>query len=156
MEDYLDRVPQCYCLQTRRTARRLTRVYDAALRDTGLKITQCTILFAIARRNETSEGALAERLGLERTTLVRNLQGLVSKGLLRRVAKSRCVEHQLTDEGRRALDAVLPIWQDVQTRIKTRLAHRDAAVEHALHTLSAVVQSAVGRIEMAHESGAGI
>lgn len=156
MEDHLAGVPHCYCLQTRRTARRLTRVYDAALRDTGLKITQCTILFAIARGNETSEGALAERLGLERTTLVRNLQGLVAKGLLERVMKARCVEHSLTDSGRRALDEVLPIWRAVQARIKSRLAHRDAAVEQALQTLSMVVQTAAGRHEMAHGSRASV
>ena len=156
MEDYLDRVPQCYCLQTRRTARRLTRVYDAALRDTGLKITQCTILFAIARNGEVSEGALADRLGLERTTLVRNLQGLVAKGLLERVQKSRCVEHRLTEDGRQALEATLPIWQTVQTQIKSRLAHRDAAIEQALSTLGSVVQAAVGRHEVAVAAGAGI
>src|SRR5215218_588049 len=69
----------CFALHARMTARLLTRVYDAAVRPTGLRFAQFGLLGAIAHGSATSQTALADRLGLERTTLVRNLKFLEQK-----------------------------------------------------------------------------
>ena len=59
------------------TARLLSRTYEAALRPLGLKLPQFGILGRHRPWSDDgrqSETVLAERLGLERTTLVRNLK----------------------------------------------------------------------------------
>ena len=39
----------CYCTQFRRSSRALTRLYDAALKDHGIRITQFSLLRALRR-----------------------------------------------------------------------------------------------------------
>ena len=63
----------CFALHARMTARLLSRTYEAALRPLGLKLPQFGILGAIGHGTTASETVLAGKLGLERTTLVRNL-----------------------------------------------------------------------------------
>ena len=87
----------CFALHARMTARLLSRVYDGALRPTGLKLPQFGILGAIGHGTPVSETALAERLGLERTTLVRNLKTLVDRGWVEPVpGDGRGLGHRLT------------------------------------------------------------
>ena len=62
----------CACLRVRKAARNVTRRYDAALRPAGLRITQFTVMTALAEYGEVSITDLAESLGMERTTLTRN------------------------------------------------------------------------------------
>src|SRR4051812_31858771 len=70
----------CFALNARMTARLLTRVYDAAVRPSGLRFAQFGLLGAIAHGRSTSETALADRLAIERRPLVRNLKCLEEKG----------------------------------------------------------------------------
>ncbi len=63
---------QCTCFRLRRASRRVTQVYDHALAPVGLSLNQYSIL----RRSEREPrvlGELADELGMDRTTLTRNL-----------------------------------------------------------------------------------
>jgi hypothetical protein len=62
----------CLCLASRRAAREITRSFDRLLRPHGLRVTQFSILVMLMRGPLTI-GELAEKLGVERTTLSRNL-----------------------------------------------------------------------------------
>ena len=68
----------CSCFNLRRAARRVTQVYDHALAPSGLKATQFTLL-VVLEGADAGEGIamtrLAEKLGMDRTTLTRNRQG---------------------------------------------------------------------------------
>jgi len=74
---------QCYCLAARRHARAMTRRFEARLRPHGLRATQFSILAALALAGSQPTGALAELLGLERTTLTRSTTLLARNGWLR-------------------------------------------------------------------------
>ena len=112
----------CFALHARMTARLLTRTYEAAMRPLGLKIPQFGILGSIAHGPMTSETALADRLGLERTTLVRNLKTLTDKGWLEPVpGDGRGQRHQLTAAGRQVLEAAIPLWEEAQREVEARL-----------------------------------
>src|SRR4026208_379603 len=63
----------CLCLASRRAARTITRAFDRQLRPYGIRATQFTILTTLELRGPTPIGELAEALGMERTTLTRNL-----------------------------------------------------------------------------------
>ncbi len=112
----------CFALHARMTARLLSRTYEAALRPLGLKLPQFGILGAIGHGTTASETVLAERLGLERTTLVRNLKLLTQNGWIEPIpGQGRGLRHRLTPEGQALLEAAIPLWQEAQSQVEARL-----------------------------------
>ena len=79
----------CTCARLRRTARRLTRAYDRALRPSGLRLTQYSVLANVTRAGGLSITELAERLAMDRTTLTRNLRPLEAAGWVRVAPRPR-------------------------------------------------------------------
>jgi DNA-binding MarR family transcriptional regulator len=106
----------------RRAARRVTQVYDHALASSGLKTTQFSLL-AVLSREDATEGVaitrLAEKLGMDRTTLTRNLAVVERNGLVTvRTGddpRSRLVV--LTKAGRIALEHATPLWATAQAKM---------------------------------------
>ena len=97
----------------------VTQAYDAALRPSGLKATQFTLLAALASRGDAPLTRLAEALVMDRTTLTRNLKPLVGKALVRigHEQDQRVRKVGLTEAGRRALEAARPQWERAQSRL---------------------------------------
>ena len=117
----------CFALHARMTARLLSRAYEAALRPLGLKLPQFGILGAIGHGTTASETVLADRLGLERTTLVRNLKVLAQKGWIESVTgDGRGLRHRLTPAGQAILEAAVPLWRQAQAELETKLKDTDA------------------------------
>jgi DNA-binding MarR family transcriptional regulator len=114
---------QCSCLRVRRMSRVLSRLYDEVLRPSGLRMSQLSVLVAIARFGERGAkiGALADVLATERTTLTRNIGPLERAGFLR-VARdpgdARARILLLTRAGERAIEAAFPLWQVAQRRVR--------------------------------------
>lgn len=121
----------------------MTRVYDAAVTPGGPKVTQMPILVALGAGGDQPVTTLAENLGLDRTTLTRNLKVLDARGLVRTAehegdARVRMVS--LTPEGSRALSRALARWRDVQAEVEERFgADRLRALYDELAALSAAV-----------------
>jgi DNA-binding MarR family transcriptional regulator len=112
----------CFALHARMTARLLSRAYEAALRPLGLKIPQFGILGSIAHGAMVSETALADSLGLERTTLVRNLKTLSDKGWIEPApGDGRGQRHRLSPAGQAVLEAAIPLWEQAQREVEGRL-----------------------------------
>jgi DNA-binding MarR family transcriptional regulator len=109
----------CACKHLRRSARAVTRLYDETLRPSGLRITQFTLLVAVAIGEPAPITRLADALSLDRTTLGRDLKPLTDRGLVEIKAgddrRTRVV--RLTDQGRDALGRAYPLWQSAQARI---------------------------------------
>jgi AraC-like DNA-binding protein len=72
----------CVCFNLRWVARVVTQFFDAELRRHGIRPTQTPILSALAAKPGWSMDELSDWLGMERTTLVRNLRPLERDGLL--------------------------------------------------------------------------
>ena len=83
-----DDVLNCLCLHSRRAARRLTQIYDDALRSSGLRVTQFQLLSAVQSAGPVTQHRLADLLGTDRTTLTRNL-GVLERGEADRSAVRR-------------------------------------------------------------------
>lgn len=113
----------CYCTQARRTALALTDLYDAALAPSGLKVTQFALLRLIRRLDGPSLTLLARAMGLDRSTLGRNLRVLERRGLVDLAAghDARARSVALTAAGRAALLEADPEWDAVQARIEAAL-----------------------------------
>jgi DNA-binding MarR family transcriptional regulator len=108
----------CASFNFRRTARAVTRLYDKAFEAFGIRSTQFTILVGVAKTQPTSISALADLLGIDRTTLTRSLRLLKQQGLLS--VSNRSTKRQrfltLTPKGERILAASLPAWREAQER----------------------------------------
>jgi DNA-binding MarR family transcriptional regulator len=124
----------CACMKARQTSRVLTRIYDEHLRPLGLQTSQLTVLIAIGNFSERGApfGRLADAIGMERSTLTRNLAPLERDGLLRvevdpEDARQRVVV--LTKDGTRMIERAYPLWQKAQAEVATELrTHLERAV----------------------------
>src|SRR5215467_13882428 len=109
----------CASFNLRRTARAVTRAYDAALEETGMRSTQFTILVGIAKNQPVSIGSLAEVLVIDPTTLTRSLRLLAKEWRItisnRSIMRQRFLS--LTHKGERALARSLPAWRKVQEKL---------------------------------------
>jgi len=118
MAKQLDPV-DCACFNTRKVARLLGQAYDRALEPSGLRNTQFTALALIKRHAPISITELSEQMGIERTTLTRNLQVLERDGLVKLGAgvDGRSKTVALTPKGKRRLEAALPLWEKAQGQV---------------------------------------
>jgi DNA-binding MarR family transcriptional regulator len=106
----------CTCFNLRKAARAVTQVYDEALRPSGLKATQLSLLYVVDHLGPSGITELARTLVMDRTTLTRNLKPLMEQRLLEIVegADRRRRPIALTPRGRNKLAEALPLWQEVQ------------------------------------------
>lgn len=115
---------ECTCFNLRKAARAVTQLYDKALRPTGLRTTQFTLLVGISMLGTITVTRLAEIGVMDRTTLTRNLKPLERKGLIQithgKDQRTRVVT--MTDEGQKALEQALPLWKKVQADVVKRLS----------------------------------
>lgn len=108
----------CVCLNLQRAARAVARRYDRALQRVGLTSGQFSILAGLLRDEPVSLGDLAAALGLERTTLNRNLRPLEQDGLVETVpvgADRRVRALRLTARGRARVAEAAPLWRAAQS-----------------------------------------
>jgi len=114
----------CICVNLRRAARAVSQIYDEALAESGIKITQFSLLRAVERNEPVAISALADELELDRTTMARNLGPLERDHFVKLTPGSdqRVTEVRLTPKGRAALAKALPLWENAQAGIASLLA----------------------------------
>jgi DNA-binding MarR family transcriptional regulator len=115
----------CACHRVRIAARAVTRAYDEALRPVGLRATQLSVLVAAAADDALSITALANFMGMDRSTLTRNLRPLETAGLIRIGTegwrRSRMLE--ITKKGRSRLKSAVPLWEKAQQGLQRKLGN---------------------------------
>lgn len=105
----------CTCSRLRKLTRAMSRLYDQHMAAVGLKITQYSVL-ATAASKALPVAELADRLGMERTTLTRNLKPLTDAGwiVLLPGEDSRQRIVTMTDAGKQKLAEAIPAWRAAQ------------------------------------------
>ncbi|HBZ95302.1 MULTISPECIES: MarR family winged helix-turn-helix transcriptional regulator [unclassified Pseudomonas] len=113
----------CLCTQLRRASRGVTRRYDDALAAVGLGAAQFSLLRHVQRLGQPSISVLAEAMGLDRSTLGRNLRVLEEQGLVQlgEGRDLRAREVRLTEAGLQRVEQALPLWEQVQCALNARL-----------------------------------
>jgi len=114
----------CACAGLRRAARAVTRLYDEALRPSGLRVTQFSLMQVLGRaRGALTQGTLGELLALDSTTLSRTLRPLERRGWIRTVPGADRRERRLalTSAGRRQLERARPHWERTQARLRKQV-----------------------------------
>jgi DNA-binding MarR family transcriptional regulator len=110
---------ECACFSLRKAGRAVTQLYDEALREAGIRVTQFTVLVAAHLAGETPVSQMAQILVMDRTTLTRNLKPLEAKGLItiRAGVDRREKRVTLTSRGRAMVASALPLWEQAQRQI---------------------------------------
>lgn len=122
MGNVLDNVA-CYCVQFRRATRAVSELYAQALCPSGVTPCQFTILNTVSELQPCTTSAIAKRIGLDRTTLVRSLKPLIEKGLVEDMSQKGARDRQLcvSPEGDRVLADAMPRWNAAQALMEERV-----------------------------------
>lgn len=120
----------CICINLRQASQSITQFYDDALEPSGLKITQFSVLKAARYLEPVSISDLADYLGLDRTTLGRNLRILERDELVElgpgQDQRERVV--RVTGDGQTAYRKAYPLWKQAQTRLTEGLGQEQVGI----------------------------
>ncbi len=110
---HIDFIKECDAdhevLRYQKTARKLTAVTNNELKGTGITSVQFFLLECL--EDGISHKEILERIGAERTTILRNFNLLINLGL---VEKNKCgnkVKYQLSTKGKNKLRGAIPIME---------------------------------------------
>jgi DNA-binding MarR family transcriptional regulator len=117
----------CLASRVRRLERTVSRVYDGALRGTGVTAPQLALLVAVQLAGPTTAAFLGQRLDLEKSTVSRNLARLAAVGLI-----STDDGLRITARGAATIRACHPLWRDAQRRLRAALHPRELQLIGAL------------------------
>lgn len=141
-----DPLLSCTCFKLRKATRALSRVYDQHLSQAGLKTTQYSVL-ANAARAALPLAELADTLGLERTTLTRNLKPLIEAGwiVLAAGADARQRIVTITAAGRAKVAEAYPVWCAAQRAVEqavgpSTLHTLHGQLDRAMHSLTPLIE----------------
>src|SRR5207247_7033606 len=103
----------CACSALRRLSRAVTQHYERHFRGRGLRATQFSILATLALTGPLSISELSDQLGLDRTTLSRNLRLIEDKGWIAPLGHDdqRVRKMTLTHKGIKKASAALVFWK---------------------------------------------
>jgi DNA-binding MarR family transcriptional regulator len=109
----------CVCANLRAATRAVTQFFDGEVRQHGIRPTQTPILGALQAKDGWGMAELSDWLGMERTTLLRNLRPLQRDGLVRAKGGGRGghVQLEITEKGRTALARLFPAWRSAQDKV---------------------------------------
>lgn len=127
-------IADCTCARLRRTTRRITQLYDHALAPVDLTVTQFGLLgrlYGAKVRHDKglSIKVLAESLGMDSSTLIRNLKPLEGRGWVSDEldpddGRARIV--RITTSGTNKLNEAMPHWRKAQNDVKQKLGATSA------------------------------
>lgn len=113
----------CMCIDFRSVANRLTQLYDNAMAPSGMTVTQFSQLHSIQQLGRPTLNELSEAIGLDRSTLGRNVRVLEKLGFVSMSvgddARTRVI--QVTRKGKAAFKRAAPLWHGVQTSLMASL-----------------------------------
>ncbi|WP_084187405.1 MarR family winged helix-turn-helix transcriptional regulator [Andreprevotia chitinilytica] len=135
---------ECPGFQARATARALTRYYNACFKPLGLTAEQFSLLVGIGAAEGATLVELADKAGVDPTTLSRNVQNLESRHLVcaeggRGRAGKRLA---LTTSGRQLMADAFPVWNWAKAELARRLGDEQLrSTRQAMEALAKAAES---------------
>ncbi|HSR70951.1 MAG TPA: MarR family winged helix-turn-helix transcriptional regulator [Kiloniellales bacterium] len=133
---------RCAHFNLRKASRAVSRAYDSALDSTGLTGIQFSLLNCIAVTGPMTATDLAAALAMGRSTLMRHVKPLIERGYVTQLAEGEGRRRALvlTEAGRQAHGAALPLWRTTQRRIEASLGGK--GLDRILSDLAALCAAA--------------
>jgi len=113
----------CLCNALRQASRAVSRLYDAELRNLGLRVTQYSLLSRLGRVGAVRQRDLGAMTSLDETTLTRTLRPLIDSGWVAIDSGDDRREKliRLTNTGKVKLRDARPAWERAQKRLRSCL-----------------------------------
>ena len=115
----------CAGWNLRRAARRATQFLEERMMASGVSFSQFGLMAEIASADDDTVSGLAERMGLDQSTLSRTLRTLEGEGLVE-IATVESDQRKrmvwLTEKGARRLEAALAAWRLAQDELEQHLS----------------------------------
>ena len=123
-------ISPCHCINTRRAASAVTAYYDQMLAPCNLSVGQFSLLWNLDTIGESSVTKLADNVGLERSTVVRNLKPLIEGGYIKDSAQdnSRARKLVVTAKGKAVVAKGVPLWKQAQKKIYNTLGTENTEI----------------------------
>lgn len=128
-------MPQgCSNHRVRQLMRGIGQIYDAHLNDTGLRITQYSLLSHVLAASPVRPVDLARLMRMDASTLTRNLKPLIDAGWvsLGQGGDQRSRLVHITDAGRAKREEAKQSWKAAQNALNARLGLERVAALHGL------------------------
>jgi DNA-binding MarR family transcriptional regulator len=112
----------CACASVRRTARLVTQLYSCEM-GSGVEPAQYSLLTILNHLPGTKQASLGRALGMDKTTLSRNLRLMQKSAWIEPFLADDHRErgYRLTRAGKRALTAAKPGWERAQRQLRAAL-----------------------------------
>jgi DNA-binding MarR family transcriptional regulator len=109
----------CACASLRRAARLVTQLYSHEMSG-GVEPSQFSLLSALSQRPGAGQAPLGRALGLDKTTMSRNLRLMEKNGWIELAVSGdrRARGYRLTASGERLLADMKPQWGRAQARLR--------------------------------------
>lgn len=116
----------CAAMNLRKATRMIAQFYDQRLQPSGLRTTQFTMLASLERYGPVAITKLADKMGMDRTTLTRNIRLLERDGLVAGQAgeDARVRMLSLSKKGMIALRETRPYWEIAQSEFLKKFGKR--------------------------------
>jgi DNA-binding MarR family transcriptional regulator len=117
-------VDACAGWNARLAARRITAFLNRRMQGSGLSLAQFSLMAQIAAARDDTLSELAQRIGLDQSTLSRNLQVLEASGLIEIAAGEKDARRRavgLSEKGALKLEAGLADWKRAHGELAQRL-----------------------------------
>jgi len=116
--------PECLGFQARLLSRVVSAVYDDAFAEVGLRVSQFSVLNAVANREGMRAAELTKLLEMDESTLSRNIARMCARGWLKLESGDgdrRSHQIAVTEKGMALLRKSYPAWQIAQSQLTQRL-----------------------------------
>jgi DNA-binding MarR family transcriptional regulator len=123
----------------------MTQFYDSYLSEHGIEAAQFALMMTVDAAEDKGQAAMGRVLGMDKTTLSRNLRVLRARGWAESVtgedARRRSIV--LTAKGRELLAKARPAWKKAQAEIRAGMSEREWNVMwESLRTVTHAVEAA--------------
>jgi DNA-binding MarR family transcriptional regulator len=119
----------CYCSTLRQAARSATTLYETVLADSGLHVTQYTVLYVLHEAPNLTTTELADAIGIDQTTATRTLALIRKSRLVANAPGDDRRERRwvLTPAGETMLRKLRPEWDAAQQAFEKQVGRAEAA-----------------------------
>jgi DNA-binding MarR family transcriptional regulator len=119
----------CHCFAARQLARHVTKLYERHMAPVGITGTQLSMLAFLQEAGDMAIGDLADKMGMDRTTLLRGLKPLQNTDLVLSGATAesgRQLRYSLSPAGVRKVKEAMPFWIAAQQEYETQIGQQPA------------------------------
>ena len=124
----------CIVSKTMKINRLMNQLFRKHLSDTGITLSQLSMMFLISKKEVIAQHKLGEILFLEKSTVSRNLTRLLKEKYIDKKADKMI---QVTIKGKRLIERTIPKWEAAMNEAKQKIAYSgEEALQLVLNKLS--------------------